>query len=213
MRRRDALLAAWAVCASAVAQRDALPQRNLRMELRWVQSQQRQHSAAAADGGVVVGTGGRVDARGNAVLRAGEQTQGAQLVQQLLVLNGGQASLRLTQAQPVQWLEVGLTPRGPVAVLRQDWTDAGTVVALRPRWPGGRAPVTVQVTHQAVVPSDAGATPAAQGVQTSLQLPLDEWVTVAQAGEARVASERGTLSSRDAAQAAQQLLQMRVSLP
>ncbi|MED5620577.1 hypothetical protein [Ideonella sp. BN130291] len=191
----------------------ALPQRNLAVELRWVTSQQRSGQDLSAGGGVVVGTNGTVDARGSVVLRAGDQRSEADQVQRVTVLNGGRAGMRLTQSLPVQWLEVATTPRGPAALLRQGLMEAGTAFELRPRWPGGPAPVTVEVAHQdsRAARGDIGSTNG--GVFTTVQLPLNEWVSVAESVDQGRAMERGALSTRDVAASQRRLLQMRVSLP
>jgi len=201
------------VAPLAIAAEAALPQRNLAVELRWVASQQRSGQDLSAGGGVVVGTGGAVDARGSVVLRAGDQRSEADQVQRVTVLNGGRAGVRFAQSQPVQWLEVALTPRGPAALLRQGWMEAGTAFDLRPRWPGGQAPVTVEVAHQDSGAVQGGTAGATGGVFTTVQLPLNEWVSVAESAGQGHASERATQSTRDVASSQRRVLQMRVSLP
>jgi len=195
------------LAAAAAAQTAKGPQRNLLVELRWAELQEASGRSAAAGGGVVVGTGGAVDAHGSAVVRSGRRDEQTRALQRLTVLNGASAGVRLGEAVPLQWLDVALTPAGPVGVLRQGWVETGSSFQVRPQWAGGSAPVQVDIAHQ------AGGMPQREGVFTTLQLPLGEWVTVAQSGESRQHEARGTLSSRDAERRTRRLLQMRVSAP
>jgi len=204
MLRRMLLLGAALWTATALA---APPQRNLAVELRWVEEQQQADRGTAAAGDVVIGTGGRADARGAAVLHSQAHDAQATAVQRLTVLNGARAGVRLTQAVPLQWLELAATPRGPIAVLRQDWMEADASFDVRPLWPGGQTPVTVEIAHRSAGPGGSDA------AFTTVQLPLGEWVTVAQGAQAGGTAERGVLSTRDVERRSRQLLQMRVSLP
>jgi len=205
MQRRGILvaLAVLGWCGAAAAQQRQLPLRNLLVELRWTEARQQAAQHMAGQGGVVVGTAGGVDVQGRVVARAGSRDEGAQVQQRLTVLNGGRAGVQLGEQVPLQWLEVALTPRGPVGVLRQGWAESGTRFEVRPQWPGGSAPVTVEVMHGA----------GGENAFTTLQLPLGEWVTVAQSAGSQRSEASGTLSSRQAERHAQRLLQMRVSAP
>ena len=207
MKRRRVLVAAALVPLVARAE-PALPQRNLRVEWRWATREDaRATDAGLHDGSVVVGTGGRVDARGGVVLRSRERTGTAEATQQLLVLNGGRAGISVGAEVPLQWLEVAVTPRGPVAALRQQWTEAGWRLQVQPRWPGGAAPVTVEVLHE------TGDGVAASRSITTLQLPLDQWTTVARAAQASRGRQSGMLRSQEAERSVGSELQLRVSLP
>jgi hypothetical protein len=219
--RRRALLAATLVAAAAAGTVPAraageapLPQRNLVVSWRWVTaSSQTGAEAAVRDAGVVVGTGGSADVQGSVTLRAGSREEQAQGEQHLLVLNGGRAAMSLSQAVPLQWAEAAVGPRGgTVAVLRQGWVEAGGRVEVHPRWPGGRAPVTVDVVQQGTAsPEGAEPAPRTEELVTTLQLPLDQWTTVAQTASSGASHRAGVLSSRDAERQEHRLLQMRVS--
>jgi hypothetical protein len=211
-----AVLVAALAPPSAVAQGARLPQRNLLVELRWTEARERSAGDASLRGGTRVGTAGRVDAQGSVVLRSARGDDRAEAAQRITVLNGQGAGLRTGASVPLQWLELAVTPKGPVAVLRQAWTEVGGSIEVRPRWPGGRAPVTVQVSRTSSdVSSDVGAAsaPRSEEAFTTLQLPLDEWVTVARSAEAAAGPVDGAISSRDAGRRAHRLLQMRVSVP
>jgi hypothetical protein len=195
--------------ASACPQAGTGPLRNLQVELRWAEAREQRAQQAAAQGGVVVGTAGGVDVHGQVVARSDRRDEHTRLLQRLTVLNGGSAGVRLGESVPLQWLDVALTPQGPVGVLRQDWVETGSSFQLRPQWPGGNTPVTVQLAHE----STGGAGTQREGVFTTIQLPLGEWVTVAQSGRSERREDSGTLSSRDAERHTQRLLQMRISAP
>lgn len=93
------------------------------------------------------------------------------------------------------------------------WLQAGQSMVFQPRWPGGRraARVAVQVQTARVEPSSDGRLPTQQGsdIQTVVDAPLGEWVTLARTG---TPSLPGTYRS-DARDQRPRLLQLRVTLP
>lgn len=202
-RRAIVALALLGLWGAAAAQERKLPLRNLLVELRWTEAREQSSQQVAGQGGVVVGTAGGVDVQGQVVARAGSRDESDHVQQRLTVLNGGRAGVQLSEQVPLQWLDVAITPRGPVGVLRQGWAESGTRFEVRPQWPGGGAPVTVEVMHGM----------GGESAFTTLQLPLGEWVTVAQSAGAQRSEAAGTLSSRQAERRTQRLLQMRVSAP
>lgn len=226
MRRRTALalLAAAAVGGARAAER--LPLRNLLVE--WRQGEATQFETQGADGGaVVVARDGTVSARAGVSVEARAGDLSRDMVQQVRVLNGGRAALRIGAQLPMHWVGWVAGADGPVAVLGSALVDTGRGFVVQPRWPGGAAPVTVEVLTASSTlagggvpsryapdgqPLPQGATESS-GVQTTLQLPLGAWVTIASSGEARQAGARGGWSSRDAAVDRRQVLQMRVTVP
>jgi len=205
-RRGWCSLLLLSLCAGARAQTTNGPRLNLRAELRWVDSSQVERRAAEASGSVAIGTGAAP--AGQVTLRSDSRAAEGELLQQVLVLNGGTAQVRLSQAVPLQWVEAVQGPRGgAVAALRQTWVEAATGVVLRPQWPGGAAPVELEINAEV-------ATGAQQAVTGTLVLvPLGEWFTVARSDAQSQSSQRGTLSTRDVARSRQRELQVRVSLP
>lgn len=196
-RRRTA---AWllSLLLAATHAAAAPPQRNLLVELR-------EADAAQA----------RPGAPGWTLRSADASLPRVQPAQQLRVLNGASASLRLAvtrplqvwQADPVSWLPVPGT----------QWVSAGQQLTVAPRWPGGQEPVTVTLTSEssrfdpAVAPGSAELPQRAESsVSTTLRVPLGEWVTVAASGA--VDRDPNVVSSGQAAATAQRLLQLRVSL-
>lgn len=223
MRALISLLLLFALCAQASAQ--ALPRKNLWVELRWVETQVSAAAVAGVrDGAVVLGTAGSVSPRGQVVISTDKRESGMQLLPRLLVLNGASASVQLSEMTPVQWLDYGVeaspttggSPTGGAkvyAVPRSGISTQTRSVSVSPRWPGPRQPVTVELRTQL----DQTATdPAAPRQQTLLlstvQLPLGEWLTIARSGASLQTQQRGTLSTRDAEASVLRELQLRVDL-
>lgn len=231
-----ALLLAWtALTASAAEPR----QRNLWVEMRWVESSVSGAAlAGVSEGAVVVGTAGSVSPRGQIVLSTQRRDEAAQQIQRVLVLNGGTASVQLSEQTPVQWLDYGVQleagaaggrvePGGNgtlagakvLALPRTGWVERSSGFTVSPQWPGGQQPVRVTLTALSSSPS-AGAVgrgeAAGQGRQAQFQstvmVPLGEWLTVARSGAELQRAERGVTSSRDAETRNLRELQIRVEL-
>lgn len=207
MKRRTLLLALMPLPAAG-----ALPAVTLLVELRWVDSD----LAGAAlggvrDGAVVVGTAGAVSPRGPGVVTS-TATAAPTPLQRLRVLNGQRASLSLTTREPLQWLDAvveldaaagpAAAPRRLYASPRQGERRTTQSFTVTPTWPGGRAPARVAFAV------DTGD----EAFQSTLDLPLERWQTVARSGGGTPAAPRGTVSSRDAAGQPQRELQLRVSV-
>lgn len=223
MRALISLLLLFALCAQASAQ--ALPRKNLWVELRWVETQVSAAAVAGVrDGAVVLGTAGSVSPRGQVVISTDKRESGMQLLPRLLVLNGASASVQLSEMTPVQWLDYGVeaspttggSPTGAAkvyAVPRSGISTQTRSVSVSPRWPGPRQPVTVELRTQL---DQAATDPAAPRQQTQLlstvQLPLGEWLTVARSGASLQTQQRGTLSTRDAEASVLRELQLRVDI-
>ncbi|PTT90575.1 hypothetical protein DBR42_05615 [Pelomonas sp. HMWF004] len=182
------------------------------VELRWVDSNLPPSAQAGVrDGAVVIGTGGAVSPRGPSVVTS-TTTAAPPPAQRLWVLNGQRASLRLTTREPLQWVDavVELDPQATTSAPRRIYAQprqgerlATQSIAVTPTWPGGRAPVRVAFD---VEDGD-------RAFQSTLDLPLAHWQTVARTGGGNAApAPRGTLSSRDAAGQPARELQLRVSL-
>lgn len=226
----------------ASAQAPALQARNLLIELRQVDDRQSDASALGVDrGSVVVHSDGRVTGglRGGAQVRS---TRGSAVAsQQLRVMNGMPASIRLGQSVPLQLWQAWVTPQGVQAVPTTVFVDAGQGFAVRPSWPGGSAPVTLEVVSEssrlaqpgmasrwgravaetraargeALPPGtvDAVGTVESARVLTTLAVPLGQWVTLAESGGSSVHEERGLLSTGQVEAAGGMRVEVRVTAP
>jgi len=200
------------ICAPLAATA-APPAVHLVVEWRWVDSNLPPAAQAAVrDGAVVIGTAGSVSPRGPGVVTSTAVPPPAQPGQRVIVLNGQHASVRLTVREPLQWVDalVEIDPAaGPASAPRRLYASprtgerrASQSFGVTPTWPGGRAPVRVEFDMD-----DDG-----QALQSTLQLPLERWQTVARSGTAVQPAPRGTLSSADAAGRPERELQLRVSI-
>lgn len=208
MKRRalPALLALPWLAPPAGATPPAVP---LQLEWRWVETRLPPAAQAGVrDGAVVVGTAGAVSPRGPGVVTSTTAAPPPP-VQRLQVLNGRQASQQLITREPLQWVDAvvaldparATTPRTLHAQPRQGERTSMQRLTITPTWPGGRAPVRVVLD---VVDGDLV-------LQTTLDLPLAQWHTVARSGGGAAPAPHGTLSSRDAAGQPERELQLRVS--
>jgi len=193
-------LSAWA----------ALPAATFLVELRWVDSAVTGAAQAGVrDGAFVVGTAGSVSPRGSAVVTSTAQAQPEpRILHRLKVLNGQRGSVKLTTREPLQSVETvyDVAPDGKVrgAYAKPQTTERRVTQGLTvsPTWPGGDAPVRVEFSVD-----DDGSE-----FQSTLDLPMDHWQTVARTGGGSSPAPRGTLSSRDAASQPERELQLRVSI-
>jgi hypothetical protein len=208
---RIVLWLAALLCAGFV--QAAPPQRNLSVEMRV--SDDQADAQRDAQGSVTIGSrGGRVNAGGSVTVQAGSSRQASDAIQRVLVLNGGRATLRLTQGLQFDDTEVWWTPWGPGAAVRSQWVELVNGMEVQPRWPGGDAPVTLEIAAQSAgraTPNSGQPLPPQASVFTTVQVPMGEWVEVA-----RVQGRQSTVSGGgfDAATSSRQRsLQVRVSLP
>jgi hypothetical protein len=208
-----ALVAALAGVSQAVAQgapgaaaapsAGRLPLRNLLVEVRQSVDDSARERRAGAAGDVVVGTAG-ASVQGALEWRSSGRERQLGSVQQVLVLNGGVAGVRLAAQTPWQFVQLAWTPQGISAWPATVWTETATGFRVTPRWPGAGAPVTLELSAEAAGPA---------GVLTTAQIPLGEWVTVARGADEQRIDDRGTLSSSSAERRAERLLQVRVTAP
>ena len=203
--RRALAAALLAVAAGAVgAAGPPLPQRNLAVEARVVESSALDRQTLAGGSTVVVGTGGSTQPAGS--VRAGTDSHRNDSVQRVLVLNGGRATVRLSQWLPLRSAEWVWAGRGSGAGSSTVWVDIGQGLTVRPAWPGGNQPVRAEVAVESTArddtrgafdrqrPAGADASLPRLSVSTELALPLGEWVTVAQLFDDSDGTARGSVA-------------------
>lgn len=141
---------------------------------------------------------------------------GTSVEQSVLVRNGASAAVRLAQAVPFDDLEVVWTPWGPGAALRSRWVELADGLQVRPSWPGGDAPVSVDLAIERVAAATgtgSGAVPAQWTVVSTVQVPLGEWINVAQLQQRRSRQAAVTTGGFGAStRSRQRVLQLRVGL-
>ncbi|RZL00077.1 MAG: hypothetical protein EOP36_17085 [Rubrivivax sp.] len=212
-----------------------LPQRNLLVEWRMnASSDQQRQGAGLRRGEVTVDSRGGVWGRGSAVVTSTTRSSSQTGLQQVQVLNGGQARLYLGSSRPVTQWQFGVAGQGAGGVnlvnpaagqgtpSRSGWqawssttlVDTGRGIAVRPRWGGGQT-VIVELEARVAQPSPYGPEGQTDSteVMTTVQLPMGTWTAVAQRGGQGQQSRRGVLSTEDASFDDRDVLEMRVSAP
>jgi hypothetical protein len=189
----------------------ALPQRNLLVELRQVEQTEAQDQGA----GVAIRSEGRLGGSADVRLHAGSQRREGDVMQQVRVLNGAQASMRLGQAMALQGWQLAWTPQGVQALPGTQWVEAVSGFVVRPAWPGGEQPVRVELSAEGgSLPADpAQPAPRRTQVLSTVQVPLGQWVEVARSGEAASTSERGVLSTRELQGRQRMVIELRITAP
>ncbi len=214
-----------------------VPARNLLVSWRVVSSVDAQQSRAGVrQGGLVIDSRRGVIGQGGVELSTRQLQRDQQTHQQILVLNGRKARLDLRQQRPItqwQWVaqlgngqgngqgsgQQGVQPQ--VGLVAQTlWVDSGQGLSATPRWAGGKGPVTVELEAESPAQPDRPFTQDAQGTpparlvaQTTLSVPLGEWVAVAQTNRQEEVQRRGMLSTQSVSSDDQAVLEIRVSLP
>lgn len=216
-----AAISGWASLSPGWAQ-STLPQRNLRIELRQGDEAELARQGAGASGSVVISSTRTVNAQGGITVhttRRESVTRGDGL-QQVLVLNGGRAGIRLAQMQPLQWYQVMWNERrGATLVPATVMLEAARGFTVQPRWPGGDQPVTVEIAAESTrfdgSASGVQGQPVREGgtTLTTVQAPLGEWVTIASTVDEQHTSERGNWSSAEARGSRRSVVQIRVTAP
>ncbi len=237
-----AAAAAWSLAWSP-AQAAEGPRGNLLVSWRVSGSgDARREAQGLRAGQVVVDSRRGVSVSGRAGVEWSSQqaSHDQRVEQQVMVLNGGKARLDLRQQRPVtqwQWA-ASLGGQGAygngngngqpqVGLISETvWVDSGQGLSVKPRWAGGRAPVVVELEAEAPVPSSAAhlgrrfeardATtdePARLIAQTTVSVPMGQWVAVASTRQQAARQQSGTLSTADIDQDDRAVLEIKVSLP
>lgn len=208
----------WAPRLVVAAGAQALPPRDLTIELRQIDE-------AKAQGLDTTAVTGKSFSAGAAPSPGWEP----QMVQ---VRNGQKVSLRMQSATPMQWVQSAQQRSGgnaaaPGAVLGKGqsgttakaavqnaltWFDAGQSITVHPTWSGGNSAVVELEVQKAGFEERTGADLPTQNrntVSTTVTAPLAQWVTIAATGRTPQAASY----SSESAQRARRLLQIRVMVP
>ncbi len=177
-----------------------LPKRNLTVELRQIEE--------GDSSGYVVGT----------------KARDALMVEQLVsVRNGEKATLVMSKAMPLQWLQSVSVQSAMLAASGASassagggvnnavvWMQAGQSITVQPRWPGGTQPASVEIDVQTANVSHRNGTElpdqSNSRLTTTVELPLCQWATIAISGSR---PQPGVYSSQSSSNN-RHLLQIRV---
>jgi hypothetical protein len=183
---------------------EALPMRNLQIEVRQAGNSLRSQSALGAQGGIVLQPG---RSGGNAHITAqdSQRSDTRDLVQRVLVLNGRPANINLGNSQPLRLVQ----GRQAATV----FIDANSGFSARPLWYGGDS---VELELAAGQASRAGSSPMAplssSSTSTSLSVRLGEWVTVAESDDASAGNSSGIADSRQSTRRDSLRVEVRLSV-
>jgi hypothetical protein len=203
---RGALLVAaviWAPAQTALAQSQispspALPLRNLQIEVRQVQSDQRENASAGAQGGVQITGNGQIGLNAQVQIQQRSQTQSGSSNQFALVLNGRSTRIALGSTVPLRVYQTYVRNGQRILAEGNVLLEANTGFSATPRWSGADT-VELEVAAQQTLANapQGGLTPNAS-VGSVLVLPLNEWSTIARSEQSDNTQDRslsGTGSS------------------
>ncbi len=218
--RRHIVLLGLLLTATVGAAEPTGPRQNLLVELRWAESSVSGAAVAGVrQGGVVVGTAGSVSPRPGLTLSTRRQEAQGSQIQRVLVLNGYQASVLLSETELLQWLDYGIELRGGQMGGGRERPRAHAQThslpverqrgfVLTPSWPGGRQPVRVELRALGT----AQQTGAQSELLSTVLVAMGDWLTVARSGAATRQPQAGVISSSDAEGQSNRELQLRVTL-
>ncbi len=188
---------------------DTLPLRNLQIEVRQLRqaSQSERHLGAS---GAVVLQPGQSGARGNINAESNQRNDSTNLVQRVLVLNGRSANIMLGNSVPLRLVQ-GYIRDGVVRYTSSTvLVDANSGFSATPFWRGdGHAELALSAVQSS---RSATALPGQTSVASTLVLPLNEWVTVAESDDAVSTSQAGLLGSSQSTARSGLTVQVRLSV-
>lgn len=177
------------IAKQAQARQAVLPLHNLQIEVRQQGNESSQRSSVDAQGRVILQPG---RSRAEAAVSADQSrvAQDRQLAQQALVLNGRSVSFSLGQTMPLRVVQVlafnGNLHFVPSTIL----IDRNSGFSARPLWYGDDvAEVEISTTR-----SQNAQGSRQTSASTTLQVQINEWITIAQSEESQNSSASGVLS-------------------
>jgi len=166
-----------------------LPMKNLQIEIRQIGSEAAQRSSVDTQGRVILQPG---NSRGAGAVSIDQirSMQSRSLQQQALVLNGRSVSFSLGQTMPLRVVQVlafnGNLHFVPSTIL----IDRNSGFSARPLWYGDDEAEVEISTTRSQNPQGSRQTSAS----TTLQVQINEWITIAQSEESQNSSASGVLS-------------------
>jgi hypothetical protein len=180
---------------------DALPLRNLMVEVRQVQS----NDTRAAGVGV--------DANGRLTGQAGQTQNNASATQQILVLNGRTARIALQTTTPLRLYQTVV--HGGQVIFTQGTVllEAGTGFSATPRWDGAdevELELGAQQTQQNANGPLGGQTNAS--TNSLVRLPLNTWSTVGESDQSSQGDQSGLTGVQNTSGHRRTEVQVRISV-
>jgi hypothetical protein len=142
------------------------------------------------------------------------------------VRNGEKATMVVSKAMPLQWVQSVSAQSATLAVSGASasntgggvnnaivWMQAGQSFKVQPRWPGGKQPASVEIDVQSANVSQRNGSElpdqSNSRLTTTVNSPLGQWTTIAISGSS---PQPGVYSSQSASNS-RRLLQIRVLAP
>lgn len=191
MSRRQLLvfMCFWPIARVSIAQTATeliapihpLPLRNLRIEVRQVQSGSARQSGMETGGSARMATDGQLSVQGRLLARQQESQHHTSAEQQVMVLNGRHATIALRTSQPLRLLQSFIRNGRVVITQSVVFLEAGTGFVATPRWDGAEQ-VELSISAQQSLPdaSRVMGTSATSRAESVLVVPLNQWTTIAQ---------------------------------
>jgi hypothetical protein len=178
---------------------EALPLRNLLVEVRQVQS----------DESRVAGVG--VDSAGRLTGQAGQTQGSANAVQQTLVLNGRTARIALQTTTPLRLYQT-VVRGGQVLVIQGTvLLEAGTGFSATPRW-DGRDDVELELAAQQAQHNAPLGAQANASTSSVVRLPLNVWSTVGESDQSSQGDQSGLTGVQNTSGRRRTEVQVRISV-
>lgn len=201
------------IAINSIANQEAVPLRNLQIEVRQQRDGSQARSALGAKGGVQLQPGGS-GATLNITGHNSQRSDTRDLVQRVLVLNGRNVNINLGNSVPLRLMQA-FVQNGAVRYLGGSvLVNANSGFAARPLWRGGDSAELELAAMQSTRSNSTlpAASVSSSSTSTALTLPLGEWVTVAQSEDAAAGSSSGTLNSGQSASREGLRVEVRISL-
>ena len=184
---------------NSIANQAPLPLRNLLIEVRQLQADNRQRSG--------------VELANQPGVQVNQARSSGTAAQQALVLNGRPVRLGLQTTTPIRLLQSWVRNGQVVTAVGTVLLEAGTGFNATPRWDGGTLVELELAAQQAlqlgVAVPGARASSSASSV---LALPLDEWTTVGESEQNSQSSNSGLTGVQQQSGQTRTEVQVRVSL-
>lgn len=188
----------------SIANSNPLPLRNLQIEVRQVQSSQRERGGAAADMQLQFDSGGSASTQARLSLGQQQAQQSGSASQQVLVLNGRSAAIALRSSAPFRLMQTQFRNGRPVLVQGFVLLEASTGFMATPRWDGtDLVELEIAAGQDGRVSSNSAST---------LLLPLGEWVSIAQSETTNRSTRSGPLGQASESDQQSSELQVRITV-
>jgi hypothetical protein len=217
---RAALVLTVTVCALVqsvraqpqISQSSALPLRNLQIEVRQVQSSQRENASAGVQGGAQLTGNGQIGLNGQVQIQQRSQTQSGSSNQFALVLNGRSTRITLGSTVPLRVYQTYVRNGQRILAEGNVLLEANTGFSATPRWTGADTVELEVAAQQTLANAPQGGLNPNANIGSVLVLPLNEWSTIARSEQSDNTQDRSLLGTGSSARQTAVEVQVRVTV-